>query len=316
MFVAPTTTSSASAATSSRSTTPDPTFPAPTHSMTTRLKQRFTKPFMLRKSLRSAFREPPLIIFPFSFGHLLIVKLKSEGNNISGQQVRLGHSVGPTLRWASSTLLFEGKSVWEAKAHGKRKHPYFHNLLWSAFEFGQLMVRKRLHIWTTVYKEIPEELNSVMDFRFFHLDINRDSSISMLELTSALVFSCPPTNSFSNKLLQPLMRSDLSFCSPPVGRQTDVIESQQRMLKSSMLSVQLKTSMLLHSYIYKLLRDVRLLPQSSSSFSPNLTNFEHHSTSNFLKFKRTLLACASDSHKCLDLQLFEDALQHLPTPDH
>ncbi|KAL4567616.1 hypothetical protein LXL04_023205 [Taraxacum kok-saghyz] len=46
-----------------------------------------------------------------------------------GQQVRLGNSVGPTLRWASSTLLFEGNSVWEAKAHGKRKHPYFHNPL-------------------------------------------------------------------------------------------------------------------------------------------------------------------------------------------
>ncbi|KAL4567617.1 hypothetical protein LXL04_023206 [Taraxacum kok-saghyz] len=62
------------------------------------------------------------------------------------------------------------------------------------------MVRKRLHIWTIIYTEIPEELNSVMDFRFFQLDIDRVSSISMLELTSALVFSFPPTNSFSNKL--------------------------------------------------------------------------------------------------------------------
>ncbi|KAL4567618.1 hypothetical protein LXL04_023207 [Taraxacum kok-saghyz] len=60
------------------------------------------------------------------------------------------------------------------------------------------------------------------------------------------------------------MESDLSFCSPPVGRQTD----------SSMLSGQLKTSMLLHLFTCNILRDVRLLPQSSSSFSPNLTNFE------------------------------------------
>ncbi|KAL4567630.1 hypothetical protein LXL04_023219 [Taraxacum kok-saghyz] len=135
--------------------------------------------------------------------------------------------------------------------------------------------------------------------RFSQLNITRVSSISMLELTSALVFSCPPTNSFSNNLSQPNMDNDLSFCSPPVGRETDVIDSQKSILKSSMLSGQLKTSMLSHPTTSILLRDVRLLPQSSSSFSPNLTNFEHQYTFNFLKFKRTLLAFASDSHKYL-----------------
>ncbi|KAL4567494.1 hypothetical protein LXL04_023079 [Taraxacum kok-saghyz] len=190
--------------------------------------------------------------------------------------------VGSTLRWASSTLLFEGQLIWEAKAHEKMKHPYFDNFL-----LAYVLTKSDL---ATHGLEMTPNFDNLIS-----------SIMCMLELISTPVFSLP-TNSVSNSFLQPHMVNDARFCPPP-GKDTDVTEAQPSILNDSMLFGQLQCSKLLHFHILKNLREVRLLPQLSSFF-PKRTKFEHLYKSNLLKFIRNLLAFVSDSHKYLiSLQL-------------
>ncbi|KAF5775320.1 hypothetical protein HanXRQr2_Chr13g0610761 [Helianthus annuus] len=45
------------------------------------------------------------------------------------QQARLENSVGPTLRWVSSTSLILKNANWEAKPNQEKGHPIWDNLL-------------------------------------------------------------------------------------------------------------------------------------------------------------------------------------------
>ncbi|MFS7926098.1 hypothetical protein Hanom_Chr04g00292991 [Helianthus anomalus] len=139
-------------------------------------------------------------------------------------------------------------------------------------------------------------------------------------LITTLVLS--PPNPFSNSLSQESISGDLNFCPPVVGNETDVMELLSEIYKSSMLFGYLQCSILLQYHILNVLRVVmRLLPHSSSSFSPSLTIFRHSPTYNFLNFIRALLAFASDSHKyliSLHLIMFKDstAPRYSITPLH
>ncbi|KAJ9556598.1 hypothetical protein OSB04_011212 [Centaurea solstitialis] len=153
-------------------------------------------------------------------------------------QVRLENVVDPTLTWASSTPLYQDNTIWEAKSHEGRKHPYMDS---PRFPY--------------------------VSMRFGQRDISTTLSIDMLELISTpFFFVTPPPNSFSDILSQCRMISDLSFCPPVDRKETD-------MINVSMLFGQMQRSMLLQSDTFNVLRDIRPLPKLSSSFSPKLTKF-------------------------------------------
>ncbi|KAJ0860303.1 hypothetical protein HanRHA438_Chr13g0622201 [Helianthus annuus] len=138
----------------------------------------------------------------------------------------------------------------------------------------------------------------MIDFRFRQSIIDTYSSMGMLLLLLLFIFCPPHSHSFSNRFLQFLIVSDLSFSCPPFGKDTTVIELQSLTVNSSMPSGQLQRSIFLQLYTCNILRDVRRLllqlSSSSSSFSPILTKFSHFLTSNVLSFTRILLASASD----------------------
>ncbi|MFS7926252.1 hypothetical protein Hanom_Chr04g00294891 [Helianthus anomalus] len=64
----------------------------------------------------------------------------------------------------------------------------------------------------------------MIDFRFGQSLIFTYSSIGMLLLLLLFIFCPPHSHSFSNRFLQFLIVSDLSFSCPPFGNETTVIE--------------------------------------------------------------------------------------------